>query len=159
MEIRHLIDAPAARPTLVRWFEAEWAPHYGPDGPGDAAADLAACADRDTLPIGLVGLDDGDRPIGTAALRTDSVGSDIAPGPWLAGLLVTAEHRNRGVGTALVAAIETEAWRLGHGSVYCSTDRANSMLARRDWVEIGTSMSLRGRIVVFRKDTAPQVGP
>ena len=149
MEIRHLIDAPAARPTLVQWFEAEWAPYYGPDGPGDAEADLAACGQRDALPIALVALGDGERPLGTAALRASSVGSDVAPGPWLTGLLVDPGDRDAGIASALVAAIEGEAWRLGFPSLYCSTDRADRILARRGWSEVGTSASLRGTVVVY----------
>lgn len=157
MRIAHLIDVPAVRPTLVRWFEAEWAPYYGPDGPGDAEADLAACARRDALPIALVALADGGRPLGTAALRGTSVGSDVAPGPWLTGLLVDAGARDAGVASALVAAIEGEAWRLGFPSLYCSTDRADRILARRGWSAVGTSESLRGTVVVYRRN-APEEG-
>ena len=152
MRITHLIDMPAARPILVRWFEAEWAPYYGPDGPGDADADLAACVRREALPLCLVALGEGERPLGTAALRATSVGSDIAPGPWLTGLLVAEDDRNARIGSALVAAIEDEAWRLGVPALYCSADRADTILARRGWTEVGTSESLRGTVVVFRRD-------
>ena len=38
-------------PELQRWFAQEWADYYGPDGPGDAAADLQAYCRRDGLPL------------------------------------------------------------------------------------------------------------
>ena len=151
VRILHLLDAREAMPTLVRWFEEEWAPWYGPSGPGDAESDLAACRGRDMLPICLVALDAENEMLGTAALKTESVGSELGFGPWLAAFLVGREHRGRGVGAALVAAIEDEARRLGFEAVYTSTDVAEGMLERRGWEAIATTLSLRGPITVYRR--------
>ena len=71
MRILHLIDAPEAVPVLARWFVEEWEPWYGPDGAGDAQADLAACASRDELPICLVALSQEGDVLGTAALKPE----------------------------------------------------------------------------------------
>jgi GNAT superfamily N-acetyltransferase len=136
--------------TLERWFLKEWMPWYGPDGPGDARADLAACANLNALPLCVVALSSDDDLLGTASLRSESVGSDIADGPWLAAVLVAKAHQGRGVGGALVAAIEAEAARLGFASLYTSTDTAQRILIRRGWTEIGTSESLRGAVSVYR---------
>ena len=78
------------------------------------------------------------------------MGSDIAPGPWLTGLLVAPEHRTQGVATALTAALEEEARRLGFGALYTSTDAADGIMRRRGWQPIGTSTSLRGEVTVFQ---------
>ena len=150
--IVHLIEAPEAAVTLARWFVDEWTPYYGPDGPGDAARDLAACDSRDALPICLVALDADGTVLGTATLKTESVGSELGVGPWLGGLLVGPAHRGRGVGTALVAAIEAEARRLGVPALYTSTDTAEAMLERRGWTRFGRADSLRGETAVYRKD-------
>ena len=150
LRIVHLAEAPEAAPTLARWFVAEWAPWYGPGGAGDAEADLAACRSREALPICLVALSDGGDVLGTAALKTDSVGSELGVGPWLAAILVGPAHRRRGVGSALVAAIEGEAARLGFAAIYTSTDAAAAMLERRGWQAFGTTRSLRGPITVYR---------
>ena len=153
--IAHLLDAPGAAKTLVRWFEAAWGPWYGPDGPGDAAADLAACQDRDATPLCLVALGADDTVLGTASLRDESAGSDIAEGPWLAAWLVGESHRRRGVGTALAAAIEAEARRLSFPALYVSIDETTeAMLKRRGWRPIGRTQSLRGPITVYRLDLA-----
>ncbi len=149
--IVHLIDVPDAKPVLAQWFVDQWEPHYGTTGPGDARADLDACAHRDRLPLCLVALNGGRGVMGTAALKADSVGSDLAPGPWLAALLVGAQFRGQGVGTALIAAIEAEARQLGFPALYVSTDTAEGLLRRRGWTPIGTSQSLRGAVVVFKK--------
>lgn len=149
--IAHLIDAPEAAPTLAQWFVDEWTPWYGPEGPGDAEADLAACHGRDVLPICLVALDTDSGVLGTAALKSESVGSETGAGPWLAALLVGRDHRGRGVATALVEAIENEARRLGYEWIYTSTDAAEDIMERRGWQVNGTTQSLRGPITIYRR--------
>lgn len=156
-KIVHLADLPQAAATLERWFIEEWTPWYGPDGQGDAAADLAACAGRDSLPICLVALDAGGEVYGTVALKAESVGSDGAPGPWLAALLVGRPYRGRGVATALVAAIEAEARRLGFGAIYTSTDNAAAIMRRQGWQACGETESLRGTVGIFRRDLDPRL--
>lgn len=151
MRIVHLLDAPEAVPTLVRWFVAEWEPWYGPAGDGDAESDFAACRDRGALPICLVALNEASAALGTAALRDESVGSELGVGPWLAGVLVSKENRGAGVGKALIAAIEDEARRLGFGAIYTSADADAATMRRQGWHEHGAAQSLRGRVTVYRR--------
>jgi len=157
--IAYLADVPGVAPVLERWFVAEWAPWYGPDGPGDAKADLTACCNRDELPICLVALSADGEVLGTAALKAESVGSELAAGPWLAAVLVNEAHRGRGIGTALVEAIEAEAARLGFGALYTSTDTAGGILERRAWQAIGDTGSLRGRLTVYRRQIGDGASP
>lgn len=150
IRIAHLKDFPGHLPILEQWFIKEWTPWYGPNGAGDARADLQACSGKDTLPICLVALDEGGDLLGTAALKSDSVGSELGVGPWLAAFLVAPEHRGKGVGTALVEAIETEAAHLGFEYIYISTDSAQHILERRGWEKFGRTQSLRGALSVYR---------
>jgi len=149
LRIIHLLEAPDVAAELARWFIDEWTPWYGPDGEGDAEADLAACSSRSKLPICLVALEPDGTLLGTAALKSDSVGSELGSGPWLATFLVGEAHRGQGIGTALVAAMEAEAQRLGFEAVYTSTDTADGLLQRRGWQAIGDSESLRGPVAVY----------
>ncbi len=151
IHIIHLLERPEAALTLQQWFIDEWAPWYGSKGPGDAEGDLAACRNRDKLPICLVALNrDGD-VVGTAALKTESIGSEHGIGPWLAAVLVGKGNERRGIGTALVEAIEEEAARLGFRSIYTSTDSARGIMEHRGWKIFGTSKSLRGNVTVYQK--------
>ena len=77
IHIVHLFEVPELAPTLERWFIEEWTPWYGPDGPGDAESDLSACRSRDELPICLVALNVDVEVLGTAALKSESVGSEL----------------------------------------------------------------------------------
>jgi len=150
MRIAHLVDVPEAAATLVRWFVEEWAPWYGPGGAGNAEEDLAACRSREALPICLVAVGEDGEILGTAALKSDSVGSELGVGPWLAAILVGKARRGQGIGSALVAAIEGEAARLGFDAIYTSTDAASAMVRRRGWQAFGATLSLRGPITVYR---------
>ncbi len=152
LRIVHLVEAPETVPTLAQWFVEEWAPYYGPDGPGVAEDDLLACCNRDEIPIALVALDDECNVVGTAALKPESVGSDPDQGPWLAAFLVSTDHRAEGVGTVLVEAIEKEALRLGFQTIYTSADAAEDIYRRRGWKALKEVSSLRGPITVYRRD-------
>ncbi len=152
VRIIHLIEVPGTVPSLARWFVEEWAPYYGPDGPGVAEEDLVACCNRDQIPIALVAIDAERNVIGTAALKSESVGSEPGQGPWLAAFLVGTDHRGKGVGTSLVEAIEQEAFRLGFQTIYTSTDAAKGIYRRRGWEALNQVSSLRGPITVYRKN-------
>ncbi len=138
-------------PTLVQWFETEWSPWYGPGGKGDARYDLESAARKSGLPYAMIALDSNETPLGTVTLRADSVGEELASGPWLTALLVDPARRGQGVGRALVAALESSAARFGHSQIFTSTDTAAGIMLERGWQRIGESLSLRGPVVVFRR--------
>lgn len=157
IRIFHLSAVPEFASALEEWFIDAWSPWYGPDGSGDAKADLAACRDPQRLPICLVATDFNDRLLGTASLKSHSVGSELGVGPWLAAVLVDGARRRQGIGTALVEAIEKEATRLGFASIYTSTDTAIGILERRGWQDFSATTSLRGPLTVYRWQ-APRLG-
>ncbi len=150
-QIVPLADAVATIPLLTRLFIEEWGPYYGPDGPGDAEKDLHESCNRDDLPVALVALDDDGTVLGTAALKKESVGSELGLGPWLAAFYVPIEHRKRGIGSALVEAIENKARSFGFESIFISTDAAENIIRRRGWTALeNTVESLRGPVAVFK---------
>jgi GNAT superfamily N-acetyltransferase len=117
---------------LRQWFEAEWPAHYGAGGPGDAAQDLQAFANRGSLPVGVVALRDG-RVCGIAALKAESIASHRHLSPWAAAGLVRSPERGQGIGAQLLAALEQEARSLGFRYIYCGTSTAESLLQRSEW--------------------------
>ena len=136
---------------LCRLFVEEWPSWYGPGCDGNAESDLLACCSPDRIPVAFVALDDRGVPVGTAALRRDSLGSELGLGPWLAGLIVAGPWRRMGVGTALVGAVEAHAQRLGVESIYAATDSATCLLLDRGWIRFPTRIeSLRGPLDVLK---------
>lgn len=119
-----LIDHADALPELVNLFEHEWAPYYGPGGPGDALSDLRASCNRDQLPIAFVAKR-GDSICGTASLKSESITTHRHLRPWLAGLVVMNDFREMGVGRALVRAVEAKAVELGFSEIFSGASPAD----------------------------------
>ena len=165
MEARAVIlaDRPDLIPTLADWFAQVWKPYYGPDGPGDAAADLQASCHKERLPICLVALNaDGDA-LGTASLKDVSVADRRDLSPWLAALVVPPDFSGQSATDFLVAAIDDEAKRLGQSALYCDANIDEtlknpggwvevdvSFLANRGWTRIGLADSLRGATAIYK---------
>ncbi|MDX5592869.1 GNAT family N-acetyltransferase [Pseudovibrio sp. SPO723] len=151
IEIKRLAEARNTLPELAALFEAEWSEWYGAAGNGDAHADLEACCNGSSLPIGLVALGEQGQVLGTASLKQASLGSEFGHTPWLAAMVVMPAHRGKGIGDALVGAIESAARELGYGALYTTTDKAERLILRRGWVPTGeVATSQRGRIKVYR---------
>lgn len=133
MVIEPISDHRDVIPTLVEWYQCEWEPYYGKDGPGDARADLESRCNRECLPLGLVALED-NRALGTTALDLD-VTTHLTPS--VVGLLVAPPCRRQGVATALLRATEAIARRLGHRHLYVSTAVLDSLLGKLGWERVG----------------------
>ena len=138
---------------LADWFEREWGPYYGKQGPGDARADLASSCNRDRLPVGLVAMRD-DRVIGTVAL-----GRDATTGltPSVIGLFVAPGYRHRGVASELLGHAERLARQLRHDEIYMGTSVLQALLHRKGWQESGEVEFLnneRGRVFVRNLTTS-----
>ena len=121
---------------LTAFLRETWPDWYGPDGPGDAARDVAARCRSRGLPLGFVALGPDEQIWGTAALGARSHGARGAEAPWLIGLAVAPGIRMRGVGSALVEAVEVHAARADHAMIHAATSSAAGLLRRRGWEDV-----------------------
>ena len=130
LSIEYLEDRPEVVPTIARWVWQEW-----------GFASVEACAGhlveshRGGLPSRFVGLKAGD-PVGIVNLIECNLPPRCHLTPWLAGLFVHADHRDRGVGTALTRFCETEAAALGVRMLYLYTERAEGFYQRLGWTTL-----------------------
>ncbi len=151
-----LEDGRNAIPVIAQWFCSQWPSWYGPDGPGDARADLVGWADGSGMPLARIVLSATGDPMGIAALKPNGLGEEQGLGPFLSAFYVHPDYRRRGGGMALTRAIEDAARSLGVPSVYGVTDGARGLLARAGWLDTGlTAQSERGPLTIFRRDLAP----
>ncbi|MGY4256618.1 GNAT superfamily N-acetyltransferase [Bradyrhizobium sp. USDA 4516] len=88
-------------------------------------------ADR-SLGVLLVAKADG-APIGACLLVESEFEPNHDVAPWLTGLFVVPEHRNEGVGTILVRAIEDQARQRGFSRLNLYTSEATGFYARLGW--------------------------
>jgi GNAT superfamily N-acetyltransferase len=154
----HLHIAPMAEhrdllPLIAQWFVSEWPGWYGPGGPGDASADVAAFAtSRSALPVGLVAFLEG-QPVGAGALKAESIPTHRHLSPWAAAGYVLPGQRGQGVGAALLAGLASQARAMGYAQIYCGTSTARTLLVRCGWQAIDSTV-IEGRpLEVYRFST------
>ncbi len=82
--------------------------------------------------VALVAKADGE-PVGTCLLVESEIEPNHDVSPWLAGLFVVPEHRRKGVGAALVRAIEDQARQRKFSRVYLYTTDAVGFYERLGW--------------------------
>ena len=151
VEIAYLADHAALVIELAAVLHAQDSEYYGARMPADVAADLAQSIQREALPLALIALRDGVL-LGTATLRYDSITTHPHLGPWVAAFYVRPEHRGRGIGRKLVAAIEAAAKRLGFAQLYAGSGRAASLFERAGW-HVLERVSYHGEeIAILRRD-------
>ncbi|MER8844013.1 MULTISPECIES: GNAT family N-acetyltransferase [Mesorhizobium] len=92
-----------------------------------------------------------EMPVGTCLLVRHELEPAHDLTPWLAGLVVDADHRGKGTGTALVKAIEAHAASAGVETLYLYTWQARDFYAALGWdaIEVceqdGETMMLMSR--------------
>jgi GNAT superfamily N-acetyltransferase len=93
----------------------------------------------------------GDVPVGSCLLVRHELEPAHDLTPWLAGLVVDAGHRGRGIGTALVRATEAHAATQGVETLHLYTWEARDFYAALGWDRLevfgqdGETMALMAR--------------
>ena len=125
-------------------------------GPGNAEHGLAACCNRDEIPLALVALDANERVVGTAALKPHSLETHRHLTQWLVALLVVPGQRCKGIAWRLIAAIEDEARRLGCSVLYSDTAGDSTLLRRRRWPSLEADIPIiREPATFYRLELQP----
>jgi GNAT superfamily N-acetyltransferase len=98
------------------------------------AAGLRELLASDGFEAAFVARDQG-LPLGSCLLVRNEIDPAHDLTPWLAGL-VDQDHRGRGIGTALVRAVEALAASAGIGRLYLYTWQARRFYESLNWVEV-----------------------
>jgi predicted N-acetyltransferase YhbS len=132
LQIVPLVEHPELVDQVAAWGFAEWG-HLNPGQTLQSrTARIREAMHMDRVPIVLVARDDAGPMVGTASLLFDDLEGDPR-NPWLASVFVPAEQRGKGIASALVAAIEDAARRLGYPTLYLFTTSAARLYARLGW--------------------------
>jgi GNAT superfamily N-acetyltransferase len=130
--IEYLADHPEFITTIARWHHKEW----GHLRPGETVQDRAARVECDcghrAIPTTFVALAD-HQVLGSASLVKHDM--DIRPNlsPWLSGVFVAPEHRQCGIGAALVRRVTQEALALGAPHLYLYTLGSGALYLALGW--------------------------
>jgi GNAT superfamily N-acetyltransferase len=147
INISLLADHPELAGTVSGWIFGEW----GRLTPGSTLEKVETRfqthLNRDRLPLTLVAMI-GPIPAGTSSLVAHDISTRDDLSPWLAGVYVSPEFRNQGIGTALVREAERHATRLRLSRLYLFTPDKEGFYARLGWKRI-EEMIYRGQKVVI----------
>jgi predicted N-acetyltransferase YhbS len=159
MQIDYLASHEHLIPELAQLHFNEWG-HYRHNDTVDARAErLRACCGKSSLPTAVVALS-GTELCGSAMLIANDMDTRPDLSPWLAGVYVKAEYRSKGIGSALVTRIVTEAAALGVPRLYLCTDRPETLYARLGWSLVErTPTPYKGILVtIMTFDLLPNLG-
>ncbi len=147
MEIKYLSDHKELIPTLARWSYEEWLYLHPERTLSEAEQIMLDRSNKDKIPLILIAFEKGN-VIGMAALKLNDLKSHPNLNPWLAGLYVEKGHRNKGVGSSLIRAIEQKAAQLAVKKLYLFTSNTERFYLKLDWT-IRERIEQKGRAVII----------
>ena len=145
MQIKYLADYKRVIPTIARWSYEEWSYLHPERTVSDVEKIMLERSNKDKLPLILIALEKG-KVIGMIALKISDLESHPDIGPWLAGLYVEKGHRNKGVGSNLVRAIEQKAAKLKVKKMYLFTSDTVEFYLMLNWT-VRERTEWQGRLV------------
>jgi predicted N-acetyltransferase YhbS len=151
LRFAYLDEHTEAIPTLARWHHEEWHAVTPDLSVADRIAGFTARARRGSIPLAFVALLD-NVVVGMACLLDGDIPSHCHLGPWLATVLVSPDHRRRGIGSALCLRATAEAQLLGVPHLYLFTFDKQRFYTRLGWsaVETASYAGRSGTVMVQR---------
>jgi GNAT superfamily N-acetyltransferase len=151
IKIAYLADHEEAIGELTQWFYGEWSYLYPDKTMDDVRNAIAERTNRDRVPMALVAFE-GAVLAGTVCLKTHDMDTRLDLAPWLAGLYVAGPWRGRGVGTALVKAVEQKAIALGIRKLHLYTPSAEVFYLRLAWLTREATEYRGAKVTIMEKE-------
>jgi GNAT superfamily N-acetyltransferase len=136
MRIEYLCDNQQYVDLVAEWIYNEFIDGIKPGISYEKVKENYRGRKKASLPITIVAVEN-KVCIGTASL----VGNDLKAKeytPWLAGLYVDKEYRNRGIGKVLVEEIQAIARSFGYDTLYLRTEYASEYYRKLGWEFVET---------------------
>lgn len=152
LRVEPLADHRDLIPQVAHLLAATWPEYYGDAGPGFASHDATERASGQDLPIGFVAIDETGNIVGSGTLAGPSYGAVDSETPWIIGVCVAPEQRNKGIASRIVKALCQCAAERGHDAVFATTVSAEGLLARAGFRPLRHLTDDKGVWVVMRKD-------
>jgi GNAT superfamily N-acetyltransferase len=126
-----------------------WPDHYGPEGVGDAPADVQSRIEDDRAAVAM----QDDSVVATVALSEMSFGAK-GEGPWLVGLCTDPDYRGQGIASALITWTMGLARQQGRTALFTTTRDAAGIVKRLGWRKVRTITDESGTWSVWTIDLA-----
>jgi predicted N-acetyltransferase YhbS len=125
-QIAHLRQQPQHLTTIAEWIHRQWWSETGTTVESIARW-LSTHLSESGFPTTLIAVADSE-VIGSVTLHETEAEDRPVYRPYLGALFVKPGHRGRGLGQALVHAVEAHGSRLGHTAVYLNASDATAGL-------------------------------
>ncbi|WP_234819722.1 GNAT family N-acetyltransferase [Sinorhizobium americanum] len=136
-------------PVCASWAFGQWGCQS--DGSfAQAEREFFEGAQTKSIPLTLIAIE-ADKPAGMVSLWESDFRGRLDLTPWLKSLYVHPFHRNKGIALLLIKRLEQEAWRLGHRSLYLTTEDAKALYAKAGWQEIESVRTPYGEAALMTK--------
>src|SRR5947208_465610 len=132
VQIGYLADHQEFIPTLAQWHHREWAYLRPGDSLEARAARLRGSCGHREIPTVIVSFTGGTL-LGSAMLVAYDMDTRMELSPWLAGVFVAPNHRQHGIGAALVRRAVDDATALGVRRLYLYTPGTELFYSRLGW--------------------------
>lgn len=133
VRVANAADCPELIDTVATWQWTEW----GGGDPLEAwTAGLRSRTNRDRVPMTFIAVDEAGAPIGSVSIVTHDMPdrTDLSHlSPWIAGVLVLASKRGKGVGRLLLRHATAEAERIGADELFLYTSTVRPFYERLGW--------------------------
>lgn len=106
----------------------------------------------DKIPFSIVAKSETGKFIGIASLVENDMDVDHEFRPWISGVLVQNENRNKGIGSALVKKLESLAYKLRFNKLYLFTFDKEAFYLKLGWSIIKKDHYLNSEISIMFKE-------
>ncbi|MGC4071596.1 MAG: GNAT family N-acetyltransferase [Nibricoccus sp.] len=155
MQIDYLAARGEFLERLAQWHHQEWSYLRPGDTLEARTIRLRATCGRQNVPTVFVAFEK-DELLGSAMLIAHDMDTRLDLTPWLAGVFVRPDRRNKGLGSALVQRVIEEAGTLRISRIHLYTPTQEQFYLRRGW-SILERMHYRGvPVVVMTKEVLNQ---
>jgi N-acetylglutamate synthase-like GNAT family acetyltransferase len=120
MKIINLAAAPEHIPTIAAWHHAQWG-YLNPGGTLESRVERMQRFLKGAAMPAMYICVEGKHLVGTAALVESDMDSHPELSPWLASVYVNPDYRKRGLGSALVKHVVSQARNHGFSPLYLFT--------------------------------------
>jgi len=150
-QISPVAKIPSAIPLLADWHHQEWQ-HLNSQNYNLKAriTDYEQIAATKVFPAMLVA-HKNQTPLGSIRLIENDMDTHPELSPWIASLYVSEEYRRLGIGTALIANIETTAIELNFKKIYLFTENHQAIYKRQRWEIFSNEMYFNQNVTIMHK--------
>lgn len=143
IEIDYLANNQQFLREVAGYWCREWSKSWDEEAINIKVEKLKKKANTRDLPILFVSKD-GDRLVGTAGLFKEDLDGREDLSPWLGGVYVKEEYRNKGFATEMINRVLELAKDLGYKRLYLYTESASGLYQKLGWTFMEDTKSPRG---------------